>query len=608
VIGSAYYLEDGVEENNLFDGNLAAFVHIIKPRSYREYGVGQTADVVSTSSDRIVPTDITAAGFYCTNANNRWKNNAASGGFVGFLFPALPHALGKSYASHRSSKPETSPLQEFDGNTAHSSGKCWSNGACIYVGGRLRMRSPETNVNDYVYDYGRTNTPDRGGNMRKGGMVFKNTKLFLCNIGLQFWGAAGGVQKPYLTLTGYQAYDTPMGAARMLGATAITDAVIVANTGNTGNLLKLPREQRLPAVSSQIRSRGLIMYDTAAQMVVTNVTFRNFYQHSTKSRDACIMDLTHSNQFVPGNLLSTKLLTFRNVAANSRLYHHKRGGCPGSQAGTCPKSCHGCEGSSLASLLANVLDEDGTLTAFGGGGIVGAADSAADTAGRSNEWWHLDDTCTQNDLNKDVAFGGFWACPRTPTTGNQKREIVSITLSQGPGKPKGTYGPAALPGTMHHFGRASRKIQVGLGGNYQVTGSCCDIGWYFASSEPLPQVFSIGLKQMVSNVKGGLVIAFTLPPDAKPVVKKFMGKAYRVLHQAQTRSEFLSDASVWPSTYLEEDTLFLRLVNERTFYYQYGQGAKLLTNTFPSNQVYVVEHRGTEKGLMKLPGINWVSR
>ncbi|CAJ1381541.1 unnamed protein product [Effrenium voratum] len=71
VSGSAYYLEDGIEENNLFDYNLAARVRIIDQLS--DYGGGGQGGgvTVHTQPSRIVPTDATAVGFYCTNAKNR---------------------------------------------------------------------------------------------------------------------------------------------------------------------------------------------------------------------------------------------------------------------------------------------------------------------------------------------------------------------------------------------------------------------------------------------------------------------------------------------------------------------------------------------------------
>ncbi|CAE6909455.1 rliB [Symbiodinium natans] len=137
VSGSAYYLEDGVEEDNLFDFNLAAFVHIIDRLNDYEAGGGQEGVRVETQASRIVPTDATAVGFYCTNAKNRWIGNSASGGFSGFHFPRVEYALGDSYANNPDYRPDELELLEFDSNTAHSSGRIWSRGACMYVGGEL---------------------------------------------------------------------------------------------------------------------------------------------------------------------------------------------------------------------------------------------------------------------------------------------------------------------------------------------------------------------------------------------------------------------------------------------------------------------------------------
>lgn len=598
IIGSAYYLEDGVEENNLLQGNLAAFVHVIRARSYREYGTGQTADIVRTVPERIVPSDITAAGFYCTNANNRWKNNAASGGFVGFLFPALNHALGKSYKSHKSMRPESVPLLEFDGNTAHSSGKYWRNGACIYVGGRFKMRNPESNVRDYVYDYGRTNTADRGGNMRKGGQVFTNTKVFLCNFGVAFWG--GQNPSPYLALKGFEASDTPGAAVMMLGQTAIADAILTGYTRNTGVVNRLPQNQQLPSSGKGVNALGIFIYDTAAQMVMTNITFKNYNRESSRGRDACYMDLTHSNVFVPQSLAVAKAVKFQNVPPKFRFYHHKQQGCPGSQQGTCPRNCQGCEGSSLASLYANILDEDGTLSGFPGGGIIGAADSGVDTRGRSNEWWRLDDICTTN------RFGGFYGCPRTTPASSQKREIVTINVYKGTGLRWERNGPLAIPGTMYHFGRVQRKLQVGLGGNYQVTGACCDIGWYFKPNS-LPKVFSFALTQMVKS--GGIILAITFPSNAQPTVKKCKGAICRTLPKAISKAAFLSDKTTWPRVFANGNTLFVRLVNEQNVYNTFENGARVLDHRYTGRHVYTIQHRGSTGSVsMKLPATEWLRR
>merc|ERR1712176_310104 len=143
-------------------------------------------------------------------------------------------------------------------------------------------------------------------------MVFTNTKVFLCNMGLTFWGASSDVH-PHLTLKRFQFLDTPKAGAQMLGRTAVADSEFTAHTSNTASVSNLPANHRLPLAGGGARSVGLLLYDTAARMVVTNVTFRN-YNRRTGGHDACFKDLTHSNVFVPQWLASVKLIQLKNVA------------------------------------------------------------------------------------------------------------------------------------------------------------------------------------------------------------------------------------------------------------------------------------------------------
>eukprot|EP00927_Polykrikos_kofoidii_P063907 TRINITY_DN5882_c0_g1_i2.p1 TRINITY_DN5882_c0_g1~~TRINITY_DN5882_c0_g1_i2.p1 ORF type:complete len:1020 (-),score=137.03 TRINITY_DN5882_c0_g1_i2:213-3131(-) len=605
VVGSAYYLEDGVEENNTLQGNLAAFVHVMAPRSYAGYGWGQYANPETTTPERIVPTDLTAAGFYCTNANNRWRGNAASGGFVGFLFPAVTHALGASYAAKTDSyRPETLRLLEFDGNTAHSSGSYWSQGACIYVGGRLEMVDPEKNSSHYFYNFGRTEPKELGGSLRRLGMVFKNTKVFACRRGVMFWGAQGGSDEPYLALRGYEAHDTPVAAVQMLGRTAVFNAVLSCSSGNTATISSLPEDERLPSHSSYIRCLGVPMYDTGAQMLLTNVTFKNYDLQSAKKRDTCFKDLCHSNEFVPENLAALRNIIFGKTTPPANRFWHdtvRNVACPTKQQGACPKDCSGCKGTTVSSRMANMLDLDGSATGFEGGGIIGSDDDASETDSKCNEWWKLDGRCRTLDL------GGFWGCPRAPTRGTQPREIVSMRIFGGATMNKARWsGTASVPGTMYHFGENSRRMQVGMAGNFQVTGACCDIGWYFLPDN-LPSHVSFSLMQMVPV--GGLIVAMTLPAGATPVVKKCVMFTRCVsLKQAVSKAAFLADTSTAePLYFLEAYTVFVRLVNEHNTYFEYSSGARILFNKLQRGVRYMISHSGgTGRPALALPTGDWL--
>lgn len=99
AIGHCFYLEDGVEERNVLECNLASHVHFLFPEdraksSYHQpYGVtsqsGQYLDDINTHQHLLIPADITASGFYIPNAYNTFVGNAASGGWSGFAFPGF---------------------------------------------------------------------------------------------------------------------------------------------------------------------------------------------------------------------------------------------------------------------------------------------------------------------------------------------------------------------------------------------------------------------------------------------------------------------------------------------------------------------------------------
>jgi hypothetical protein len=107
-----------------------------------------------------LPADITASGFYITNAHNTFVGNAASGGFAGFSFPGLKAPL-KDYRETEL-VPKTRTTKRFDGNSAHSTGFWWSSAGGIYVGGVLEHDSNRDGK--LVYDPGRNNqSPSRDG-------------------------------------------------------------------------------------------------------------------------------------------------------------------------------------------------------------------------------------------------------------------------------------------------------------------------------------------------------------------------------------------------------------------------------------------------------------
>jgi len=530
ISGSAYYLEDGAEVQNLFEFNLAAFVHLIAPVAHQ--GHGQKGVTVSTQSQRIVPTDVTAVGFYCTNAGNRWVGNSASGGFSGFHFPQVPKALGQSYAGNENYQPEKEALLEFNGNTAHSSGTYWSHGACIYLGGRLWEDSPGSH--HYTYTSGRFQPGRLAGRFR-----LQNTKVFACNKGVLFWNPHGSAPEPHMMLESFEAYDVQK-ASSQLGNTYISGAIVTAHTGNT-------------AADLPSKSEGFQLYDTNTLTIIADTQFRSF----DRPGDVAIMDMTHSNIFKQQGMFAMRNVTFANMPYGQR-FRHVLSYAWGGHEDECKGQKTKCPGTAGSSQTSSMIDFDGASqlpspSAFGPA-IMGADDTTEETNGRTNEWWHLDENCKHN------ADWGFYQCP---TYGH--RAVVSLFLVTGlhdslPSTVRSRYGSEAVTGTMYHFGHDDRKIQLGLAGSPMITGPCCDIGWYLRpEGDMAAKELTFYLDQMLPG-PDGLVLAASYPQGAGFDIQRCLVNCKAVRRGSSLQSVLDSSGDVY---FVDgQGRLFLKLVDE----------------------------------------------
>jgi cell surface hyaluronidase len=110
TIGHCYFLEDGAETGNTFDGNLGFLT--------------RNAD----KAQALLPTDTGFPGastFWITNPANTYRNNIAAGSEgVGFWYGLPEQPTGPSspskIAANANIWPRRTPLLEFSGNVAHS--------------------------------------------------------------------------------------------------------------------------------------------------------------------------------------------------------------------------------------------------------------------------------------------------------------------------------------------------------------------------------------------------------------------------------------------------------------------------------------------------------
>uniref|UniRef100_UPI0037E8D1AF fibrocystin-L-like n=1 Tax=Semicossyphus pulcher TaxID=241346 RepID=UPI0037E8D1AF len=100
IMGGAFFIEDGIETENILQYNLAVFVR---------------------QSTSLLNDDVTPAAYWVTNPNNIIRHNAAAGGtHFGFWYRMHTHPDGASYDGNICQKKV--PLGEFFNNTVHSQG------------------------------------------------------------------------------------------------------------------------------------------------------------------------------------------------------------------------------------------------------------------------------------------------------------------------------------------------------------------------------------------------------------------------------------------------------------------------------------------------------
>ncbi|XP_057684607.1 fibrocystin-L-like [Corythoichthys intestinalis] len=100
IMGGAFFIEDGIETENILQYNLAVFVR---------------------QSSSLLNDDVTPAAYWVTNPNNIIRHNHAAGGtHFGFWYRMHEHPDGPSYDPNICQKRV--PLGEFNNNTVHSQG------------------------------------------------------------------------------------------------------------------------------------------------------------------------------------------------------------------------------------------------------------------------------------------------------------------------------------------------------------------------------------------------------------------------------------------------------------------------------------------------------
>ncbi|KAI3430644.1 hypothetical protein D9Q98_005237 [Chlorella vulgaris] len=503
--------DDGVEEYNTIDGNLAAFVHVIgKPAAGYDQG-GQT---FGASGSLAQPSDAAASGFYISNPNNRVTSNAASGGYSGFIYPVVPKPTGLSRNVKIS--PAMRPMLRFDGNTAHSSGYMWYQAGCIYFGGRL-TEDPK-NSNKMYYNSGRHEFDTRDSSGKQAFIRITNTKVFLCMVGHMSWGQRFEVE-------GYQAFDMVRGAT-LFGQGLLKNAYINVQSGNT-------RRGFPGRLSDYHPIAGFQWYDTRTMTVIKDVTFANYVWQP---------QLGFYRMSVFYGMSSTKNITLKNVdyKAIARVDERQTG----------------------SSRMANWLDYDGSSIQSKQPAIVGSWPA----------WWNVGPGCQyNNDWNVwtcpwrqgqevgrvELRIPGLTVAP---DTGGHLQLVLGMQMAFIWGKAVPPT-PANIIGYVAVFGyRGAEARKMDITRNEGVTGITGDSGWYFHFYGGAPKYQEVWLSQL--PVGTHIIYASRFPSgtqfDINRNFKWFKG-LNRKVNQVSSLNQVVSGDGL--SYFFDGQHLFVKLVD-----------------------------------------------
>jgi len=481
VKGNCYYIEDGVEYNNEFITNLAAFVNTIGSPSA---GGSQTGQTFVSDATTLQPADHSAAGFYAANSQNAFIGNAASGGWAGFAFPNLYKPTGPSASN--ATVPSAYPLLQFEGNSAHSSGYQWtSDGSCIYFGGHIYEDA--ANGNKLTYNSGRDNSNPQHDvkiNGQDSWNVLRNTRVWMCNIAINHWGRR-------LDIENFEMYDTIRGGS-LFEQCSFRNAIFDANSGNPE-----PPPMGWPSV-------GMQFYDTNVNILLSNVTFKNY----NNNRQYAVASMVHSDTYKHQGINAVWKSTFINTPMAFRVYHNMN-----------PSAATG------SARHFNVVDEDGSFTGTGVKTLIG---SLADNL--NQQWWRINNNCvTQSDWKS-------WQCPMGTA------EVSSLDILV-PGVSDQCSDDSSIAnvaiGKVHLFGGSnvpSGERSITFTRNPGITGPVGVGGWYLHFNSGSPKTWTIRPQSV--PLGRSIILALKYPAGTTFSVKYSWSSTD--IPMAATYSEFLT--------------------------------------------------------------------
>jgi cell migration-inducing and hyaluronan-binding protein len=328
--GHCFFLEDGCETDNVFDGNLGI----------------TTQPVSQESGNRLVPTDSNPSIFWITNPSNTFTNNVGVGGFHTFWFslPVKPVGISAAkYASNTQMRPRWMPLGRFAGNVAHGA---MQNG--IHIDDFQLPDETTEHTTSYQPYQGPYDDSKPTWQYTQLTAIFENLVAYK-NRQWGIWTRGSPFH-----FNNVRCYDNMNGLLAVPGSNYVENSLFVGDSDNVGiprNAGENGRSRPSQWGDASQYITGLQSYDNGGQQLYRNNQFRNFV--STASRRAGALGLLNFGRF---------LLHSRNRVSSSQFVNSNQ---------------FWFQQTTTSDLNNNaqILDLDGTTTGFKGGGWIVANNS-----------------------------------------------------------------------------------------------------------------------------------------------------------------------------------------------------------------------------------------
>lgn len=563
IIGHAYYLESGVEEENFLMYNFASFVHAIGGPAVMQ---NQFVPSWEAYEDLKVPADRTASGFYISNVYNTVIGNAASGGWAGMQLPVFPQPIDPTLRFN-GVVPKDRPTLLISGNSVHSSGFFSQNSGAVYAGGSLYWEENDEASTTLKYNAGRVGSirltrSSKNDDGSDAWLQITNTTVWLCNVGSTGWGRRSEI-------SGFEVHDFQRRSIFVLFTVWLNEIVMNCRTSNAPRVPDVGTGSVEKALNAGTKWSGFFTYDHLMKHILTNWKISNcggearglypWAENGDDIEDSTGFITVPVNGFAPEvQLISSgweydwDTLGGTNFVYNSSLFF----------SGSGSDEFHSMQ------HMSNWVDADGSLT-----GRTDTGDNIVLGPAAGGEWWHLDSRPNMCETRID------WKFPQILCNRGNRQLASYMTFVDNAGS-SSMSGAAQLlhpnessnnlrkfrQGSMTHFGlegdgsidacepptpcqeTTSRSWDADITGPYDHS---FHGGWYLQWDAGTPAHMRIERIQMIEGTT--LINAMSLPPSLTAADVSVWAESYTRRH------DFLLVENLWEvrntiDTYYFDDT------------------------------------------------------